>query len=116
MFVRWQTRAFTHWSNKGRVSYNAVLCESFRDADGKPKQKHIANLGGITSDALQSAEGRAHFWKVAEEALRAVKLSRENRERIYASLAKRVGNRPTTKQVAAEKKRTDRALAALVGE
>ena len=61
MFVRWQTRtrrarAFgrdpntdTHWA--------AILAESSR-IDGKPTQRHIAYLGGITESAIELRTAR----------------------------------------------------------
>jgi hypothetical protein len=62
MFVRWQmrtrrSRAFgrdprtnTHWA--------AILAESQR-IDGKPTQRHVAYLGGITDPAIELPAQRA---------------------------------------------------------
>ena len=77
MFVRWQkskrkaraigrgrsnTDADTHWA--------AILVESTR-VDGKPTQRHIAYLGGITDSGveLETPSQRAFFWQGAMQQL-----------------------------------------------
>jgi hypothetical protein len=59
MFVRWQrsrTQALIPWrcAKTERTRLKAILVESVR-VDGKPRQKHIAFLGSIASDASNAS-------------------------------------------------------------
>jgi hypothetical protein len=96
MFVRWQkrkrkSRAFgggrrgtdTHWA--------ASLVESVR-VDGKPTQRHVAYLAGITDSGIEIAAQRAFFWQKATEQLDrlANRISKDDRARIEDLIEKRV--------------------------
>jgi len=93
MFVRWQTRtrrarAFgrdpntdTHWA--------AILAESSR-VDGKPTQRHIAYLGGITESAIELPAQRAFFWKEVTQQLDELAVSKDDRVRIEAAVEAKV--------------------------
>jgi hypothetical protein len=93
MFVRWQTRtrrarAFgrdprtdTHWA--------AILAESQR-IDGKPTQRHIAYLGGITESAIELPAQRAFFWKEVTQQLDELEVSEDDRARIEAAVEAKV--------------------------
>ena len=90
MFVRWQTRtrrarAFpntdTHWA--------AILAESSR-VDGKPTQRHIAYLGGITESAIELPAQRAFFWKEVTQQLDKLAVSINDRVRIEAAVEAKV--------------------------
>lgn len=76
-----------HWA--------AILCRSTR-VNGKPKQTHVAYLGGITKADTKSVERRVEFWDKAMGLLDglAEKLSSKERRKIEAVLAARVP-RPT---------------------
>ncbi len=95
MFVRWQkrrrgSRAFGLARGKD-VHWAAVLVESNR-VDGKPRQQHIAYLGGITDSGIEIAAQRAWFWQeVAHQFDRlANRISRDDRRRLEATIAKKV--------------------------
>ena len=65
MFVRWQTRerrnrAFGGDKGPG-MHWSAILVEGQR-IDGKPVQRHVAYLGGITESAIELPAQRAFFW------------------------------------------------------
>ena len=93
MFVRWQTRtrrarAFgrdpntdTHWA--------AILAESSR-VDGKPTQRHIAYLGGITESAIELPAQRAFFWREVAQQLDQLAVSKDDRARIEAAVEAKV--------------------------
>jgi hypothetical protein len=95
MFVRWQkrkrnSRAF----GRGRVTdthWAASLVESVR-VDGKPTQRHVAYLTGITDSGIEIAAQRAFFWQKATEQLDrlANRISKDDRARIEDLIEKRV--------------------------
>lgn len=79
------------------------MVESVR-VDGKHRQKHIAYLGSVTSDAI--AEGKSQsFWYRVSRRLQQLRLSPKDRQRIAALIAERVGG---TLMTTAEIKRRDR--------
>jgi hypothetical protein len=65
MFVRWQGRE--RWCYRSTfggtddVNWSAILAESVR-VDGKPRQRHVAYLGGITESAMRIMHQRRYFW------------------------------------------------------
>ena len=93
MFVRWRTRtrrarafgrdprADTHWA--------AILAESSR-IDGKPTQRHIAYLGGITESAIELPAQHAFFWKEVKQQLDQLAVSKDDRARIEAAVEAKV--------------------------
>ena len=93
MFVRWQkrtrrSRAFgrdprtnTHWA--------AILAESQRLV-GKPTERHVAYLGGITDSAIELAAQRAFFWKEVAQQLDQWALPKDDRARIEAAVESKV--------------------------
>jgi hypothetical protein len=101
MFVRWQTycsQALIPWRcpKTERTRLRAVLVESVR-VHGKPRQKHIAFLGSIASDdSIDGTAGKV-FWGAVTQKLERLgnRVSPEERERILASIAAKVGGRPT---------------------
>jgi hypothetical protein len=115
VFIRWQKRVATHWSNQGVVHFNCVLVENVR-IDGKHRSRHVANLGGIRSDALEDPAALAHFWSNVDDALKPLKLSREDRDMIHASLAQRVGKRPDREKVAIAKRKAEKAAAKIASQ
>ena len=95
MFVKWQkrtrrSRAFgprtdTHWA--------AILAESSR-VDGKPTQRHIAYLGGITESAIELPAQRAFFWQEVAQQLDQLALPKDDRARIEAAVEAKVPRLP----------------------
>ena len=93
MFVRWQkrtrrSRAFgrdprtdTHWA--------AILAESQR-IDGKPMQRHVAYLGGITDSAIELPAQRAFFWQEVAQQLDQLALPKDDRAAIEAAVEAKV--------------------------
>jgi hypothetical protein len=132
MYVRWQTYRSqaldpSHRArNDRRARLKAVLVESVR-VGGKPRQKHIAFLGSIELDDPKKIVGdsdHARFWRrmsaIAKVGLwRRVmrrldqlgnRVGPEERARLLASIAERVGSGPPT---AAELEQFDREGEAL---
>jgi hypothetical protein len=102
MFVRWQrsrSQALNFWraeSDDKRARLKAILVESVR-VNGKPRQRHIAFLGSIASgDATGGAAGK-RFWCDVISKLKHLdnRIGPEDYERIVASIAAKVGGRPT---------------------
>jgi hypothetical protein len=121
MFVRWQrsrSQALNPWlreCNDRRARLQAILVESTRVA-GKPRQRHITFLGSIelddpgmiTGDSDQahfwrrmSARGKTRFWRDVTRRLDQLdnRISPEDRDRISASIAKRVAGPPTVAEL-----------------
>jgi hypothetical protein len=97
MYVRWQTRRRTT-RGEATAHWAAVLVENVR-VKGRPTQRHVAYLGGITeADATEDAGRRIQFWEKATELLDALKnMPAEERRRVESTLAARVP-RPTARQ------------------
>jgi hypothetical protein len=101
MFVRWQlyrSQALYPWHakrNDRSARLKAVLVESVR-VDGKPRQKHIAFLGSIASDASIDDPTGWRFWRDVTLKLDRLgnRVSADERERIIASIAAKVGAAP----------------------
>jgi hypothetical protein len=128
MFIRWQSRKretyVSFWSRKGDdwygdVHWNAVLVESVR-VKGKPRQKHIANLCGFTAHQVKNLPHHAtRAWETALERLNRLggRVSPDDRRRIEASLAKKIGrNKPTKREIAAMHKEADSRLASIANK
>ena len=113
MFIRWQKRtrkspAFgMHYGRRGGISFRevegrlqipdvhwrAILVESCR-VDGKPRQRHIAYLGGITESAIELhvPNQRGFFWNEVMDRLDKLDnhIDKDERTKIEATIAKRV--------------------------
>ena len=100
MYVRWQRQTRKKCSRMHDhvvpVFLAAILVESHR-VDGKPRQRHIAYLGGIQDVQLASAGHRRTFWRHAQEHLDGLALANAQRRRIEDALA-RVVARPTEEE------------------
>jgi hypothetical protein len=102
MFVRWQryeSQALNSWwaeRNDRRARLKAILVESVR-VDGKPRQKHVAFLGSIASDDSIDGTAGKRFWRDVTQKLERLgnRVSPEERERILAAIAAKIGGRPT---------------------
>ena len=105
MYVRWQSRerrrqAFPNPKRrKGPdIHWAAILLESKR-IKGKPKQRHIAYIGGITASAIDTIHQRCWFWDAVQKRLNRLgkQVSPEDRKKIEAIIAEKVP-RPTKAQ------------------
>jgi hypothetical protein len=110
MYVRWQSRkrrraAFGKRKERGDVHWRAILVENER-INGKPTQRHIAYLGGITESAIATPPQCRWFWEGVMKKLNELSLPRAYQRRIIAAVAKKVGAPPT----AAQCRRHDREL------
>ena len=91
MFVRWQ-------KYKSRVSRNKhgqprlLLVEAVR-IDGKPRQRHLTYLGSVQADRRDLRR----FWYNVIRKLDRCQLSPEERNRITAAIAKKVGGKVPSK-------------------
>src|SRR6476469_1909996 len=94
MFVRWQkrtrrSRALGRDPRRTDTHGAAILAESSR-VDGKPTQRHIAYLGGITESAIELPAQRAFFWKEVTQQLDELAVSKDDRARIEAAVEAKV--------------------------
>ncbi len=98
MFVKWREKPLSPRTRNGRRGWGplliAELVESYRNKDGKPRQRHIAylasNYEGV--DETLALSMRYQFWKNARVALDrlGVRVSPLDRIKIEAALEKRV--------------------------
>jgi hypothetical protein len=89
MFVRWQRRASsTEWVS---AHWAAILVESVR-VEGKPRQRDVAYLGGISEGGLGSVGVRGEFWFRLSKRLDqlANRVSAEDRKRVEIAIAAKV--------------------------
>jgi hypothetical protein len=109
MFVRWQSRGKSNSDYYGD-SWSAILVESKR-INGKPQQRHVAYLGGISAEKLKVDAQRCYFWdKVTERLNKLGELIAADRSKIEAAISIKVP-RPTDD----EYKAAARGVAALLG-
>jgi hypothetical protein len=102
MFVRWQHRTKTRRVVFGRgqagdVRWSAILVESIW-IDGRPRQRHIANLGSCVEQENTPVH-RAEFWKAVTSRLDRLgnKLTAGDRKKIEAAIARKV-RRPRSRR------------------
>jgi hypothetical protein len=115
MFVRWQHRKKTRpmFFGRGRthdggdVRWTAILAESVR-IDGKPRQRHIAYLGGYYEN--DGIGDREEFWKTVTAHLDRLGLSPAERKKIEADIARKIP-RPTKRQLADAERRANKLRA-----
>jgi hypothetical protein len=100
MFIRWITRLNVTPDADGRqdTAYSLVLAES-RRVKGKPKQRHIAYLGGINDHGIKQPSHRCEFWHQVTAAFDRLgnQVMPEDRKRFETAIAAKVP-RPTAKQ------------------
>src|SRR5271155_348891 len=87
MFVRWRSRGRL-LNGQFDLHWSAILVESKR-VDGKPRQRHVAYLGGIDSERIQKGY-YSHFWDKVFDTLDRLQLSAAERERIESSVGNKV--------------------------
>jgi hypothetical protein len=73
------------------VAWSVILVESVR-VDGKPRQRHVAYLGGITESAIQITAQRLYFWEAVLDGLDRLhnRMSIADRRKIEAAIALKV--------------------------
>jgi hypothetical protein len=114
MFIRWQSRKrgiyYSYWGRDGDphgdVHWNAVLVESVR-VNGKPRQKHIANLCGFTEHQIKHPAQQVYTWEHAIKTLDRLdnRITPEQRRQVETELAERLGRpKPTKREIAAQHK------------
>lgn len=94
MYVQWQSRKLnknTRWRKRGDVHWRAILIKNVR-VDGKPTQRRIAYLGGITERniAHEKPAHRIYFWNGVKQKLAVLNFSAKERTTIMQMIAKRV--------------------------
>ena len=114
MFVRWQlyrSQALNRWQrehNDKHARLKAILVKSVR-VDGKPRQRHVAFLGSTSIDGADLPR----FWYDVTTRLDRLgnQLSLQERERIGAAIANKVGGQLlTTAQLAQFERRRQQLL------
>ena len=90
-----RTRARAH-PNKTK-HWAAILVERVR-VEGRPTQRHVAYLGGVTDSAIEIAAQRMFFWDDVKQRLDRLsnRITAEDRKRIEAAIAAKVP--PLTKK------------------
>ena len=98
MYVRWQSRKQALSKDVRRT---AIAVESER-VDGRPTQRHVAYLGGISESAINTLAGQCRFWLDVTNKLDSLgrRMTAEDRESIKEALAERV-SRPRDTQMSA---------------
>jgi hypothetical protein len=99
MFVRWQCYKPTRLNSVkelhgwGGQHWHAILVKAVR-VDGKPRQQHIAYLGGITEGRIKQQKPVVFqkFWKKVFERLDTLgnRIPPEDRAKIIATIAKKI--------------------------
>jgi hypothetical protein len=126
MFICWQSRKrgiyFSYWGRKedphSDVHWNAALIESVR-VNGKPRQKHIANLCSFTEHQIKHPAQQLYTWEHAIKALDGLgkRITPEQRRQVEAALAERLGrSKPTNREIAAQHKAAAAGLKAIEGK
>jgi hypothetical protein len=121
MFIRWQSRErswpqFGVWHDENGerrpddTHHRAILVEAVR-VNGKPVQRHIAYLGGITESAISVPVQRCYFWDHITDQFDKLgkKISPADRKRLEKAIAAKVP-RPTAKQYKDTARETVRTL------
>jgi hypothetical protein len=114
MFIRWQSRKraiyYSYWGRKADphsdVHWNAALIESVR-VNGKPRQKHIANLCGFTEHQIKIPIQQIYVWERVIRTLDGLgkKITPKQRRQIEVALATKLGRtKPTKGEIAAQRK------------
>ena len=116
MYVRWQSRkrrtpmsgrygkrrrdGITLRSTNRQDQHWAVILVENARVNGKPTQRHVAYLGGITDSAIEIRAQRRFFWDavIAKVDQLANRISREQRRAIEAAIAKKVSGPPSKEE------------------
>ena len=98
MYVRWQSRKQALSKDVRRT---AIAVESER-VGGRPTQRHVAYLGGISESAINTLAGQCRFWLDVTNKLDSLgrRMTAEDRNNVEAAVAARVP-RPTDSQLTA---------------
>jgi hypothetical protein len=98
MYVRWQSRKQVLGKD---VRWTAIAVESER-VGGRPTQRHVAYLGGISESAINNLAAQCHFWVDVEKKLDGLgrRMTGKDRNNVEAAVAERIP-RPTDTQLAA---------------
>jgi hypothetical protein len=125
MFLRWQSRKHTerrsYLGDTDDVHWRADLVESIR-IDGRPRQRYIAYLCGFTEQQFKDKRtGRVreaqqlYVWEHALNCLDRLdnQLTGEDRARIEAALADRIGvPKPTREAIEAQHRKAEEMFGA----
>ena len=90
MFIRWIERP-SKTPGYDATALSLILAETKR-IDGKPRQRHLAYLGGITDDQIKSPGSRCTFWDSVTAAFERLgnQVTPSDRQRFEAAIAERV--------------------------
>jgi hypothetical protein len=90
MFIRWIERP-SKTPGYDATALSVILAETKR-IDGKPRQRHIAYLGGITDEQIKCPDSRCYFWDSVTAAFDRLgnQVMPSDRQRFEAAIAERV--------------------------
>ena len=90
MFIRWIERP-SKTPGYDETALSLILAETKR-IDGKPRQQHIAYLGGITDEQIANLVSRCYFWDSVNAAFDRLgnQVTADDRQRFEKVIAARV--------------------------
>ena len=90
MFIRWIERP-SKTPGYDETALSLILAET-RRIDGKPRQRHIAYLGGITDEQIANLVSRCYFWDSVNAAFHKLgnQVTADDRQRFEKAIAARV--------------------------
>jgi hypothetical protein len=105
MYVRWQARKRKRPAFGGMAKedmHRAASLVEIARVKGKPTQRHVAYLGGITDSAIAIPAQRRVFWQNVFEVLHRLsnQITAEQRQAIIAALAAKVPGPPAEAECA----------------
>jgi hypothetical protein len=95
MYARWQRRESVATKYRKQeplgARWSVIVVENVR-VDGKPKQKHVAYLGGFDEAALEWVGWRDQFWMKISKRLDGLanRIPPDDRQMIEAAIAKKI--------------------------
>lgn len=102
MFIRIKKRKLADkWFNPGnKVAYDAVLIESYRNDDGKPRQRYLLHLGTIHEYHSKLPHCLRSFYKEVESRLMDYGINDDEISSLIARLEKKMGVKPSEEESA----------------
>jgi hypothetical protein len=107
MFIRWIERP----NYDGTYTGLSVILAETKRVDGRPRQRHIAYLGGIAEQQISDLVSRCYFWDSVRAAFNKLdnQIAPADRQRFEIAIAKRVP-RPSAKAYETAARRVARKL------
>lgn len=100
MYIKWRRREPEKYYREKTLYYYAYLVESYRDKQGKVKQRKLSYLGNITKEkGAFPLPGRIRFYEQVEKSLGKTKnLTQKQKHKIFTAIEKKVA-RPSHQEI-----------------